>query len=366
MKTPFGKNAWMQFDEAAQKETEVEIFVAREHQAMDRFFAFSKQKAQLKNSLIYRGGAEVNPTRYEERLTPARYITGNYFYGGPWFHHFGHFLAESIHRVPEYLEQRSSFDGILFINAPIPGKYSIDPMSIQFARDVIFDYCQLHEDEVTIVGSDATVDRLTLSRPRYELNSPMKGSYANYLSKKIMQFAEAHCKIGSAPHEKVFVSRHNFLLSGRALGMAAIETVYANNGYLIFRPEEHSFKNQVATIFGASTVVFEQGSALHILEIFGRQPKDIVFWSRRGRNSRFFRKNYSDRFRSVQIFDGIIPMTDVASIHPGIAPAFLVPEEVLSFLSRCNLKYDAKTLVEEIKAATYSDLKRFFQQTGTA
>ena len=70
---------------------------------------------------------------------------------------------------------------------------------------------------------------------------------------------------------KVYVSRSNVLSGGTFLGERYLESLLQEEGFEIFRPEEHSLTWQMDVYRSAKTLIFPEGSACHGVELLGAQ-----------------------------------------------------------------------------------------------
>ncbi|WP_322894358.1 MULTISPECIES: glycosyltransferase family 61 protein [unclassified Yoonia] len=77
------------------------------------------------------------------------------------------------------------------------------------------------------------------------------------------------------PNRKVYVTRSGL---GAAMGRYAceehLETLLADEGYEIYRPEAHSLAHQIATFQAAEKLIFAEGSAVHLFALI-RQPGQL-------------------------------------------------------------------------------------------
>ena len=77
------------------------------------------------------------------------------------------------------------------------------------------------------------------------------------------------------PNRKLYVSRSALTNSGRFACEDFLEQLLVRDGYEIYYPEQHPLTHQVAKIQAAGSLVFAEGSALHLFGLI-RQPDQLA------------------------------------------------------------------------------------------
>jgi len=202
---------------------------------------------------------------------------GRWLYAGGLFEHFGHFLSESIHRLWKY--DSSEFDGVVFSCKPnienvehLPS-YILEVLSLfNISQDNVFLAKELVCFEELVVPEQGTV-----------LNGVPHDWYIEHLEK----IQKKVPKSDSRAYEKVWVSRENFLAAGRVLGADYFINLLEEDGYNVFRPEEHSLTEQLSIILSAKKIIWEEGSSMHLLDLIGNLNSCNLILARRPHHKAF-------------------------------------------------------------------------------
>lgn len=81
---------------------------------------------------------------------------------------------------------------------------------------------------------------------------------------------------------RIYVSRSGLGLKyGRILGEATIETALAAEGYVTFRPEQHSLAEQIAAYRQADQIILSESSAIHLMTMYCRPGTRVAMIRRR-------------------------------------------------------------------------------------
>ena len=191
-------------------------------------------------------------------------LHGDFTYLGPAYGHFGHVMAEMVHRVlPSkrvtrplaWLMVSTIGDQSLRSAADLPG----------FMQDVLR-FFAIKPPEVTIVNGDCVVERLHVAQQGSDFGG---GPHAEYLP-LLAEFSERLLAAGTRPHGlKVYVSRSGLPGGGGFLGERYVERALEAAGFFVARPESMPLIEQMRLYQGAEIVVFPEGSACHGVELLG-------------------------------------------------------------------------------------------------
>lgn len=210
-------------------------------------------------------------------------------YAGPIIYHFGHMIAECIHRLwarQEFSELRNSkvsFHAKPDIETP-DWLLKLLPLCGLSVEDVIF------------------IDRPTYFR---ELHIPEQGrllggrrGFDAYPS--LLPLADI---VPDRSFPKVYISRKTHMHSGSYFGESYIERFLASKGYEIIYPETVTPSALTAILAGAEKAVFAEGSAIHHMELCGRVDADVFVIGRRGGATERFRHVLADVCKNWTVYD---------------------------------------------------------------
>lgn len=207
---------------------------------------------------------------------------GHYYYGGPVFHHFGHFLAESIHRLmflkdvtTHHKVKKVIFLPQRYITVGILKKGVLPP---QFYE--VLSYLGVSSSQILIQTKPTKYEYCWVSKQQSYFRSPYKISneYKNFLAQ-----CEANhdlIEVINSP-SKIYVSRTNYSYRGTFAGEKYIESILEKNGFTIVYPEKLSLIEQLKLYKNASQIIFSEGTALHVLELLAEISAQIGVIRRR-------------------------------------------------------------------------------------
>lgn len=195
-------------------------------------------------------------------------LAGSTLWAGPYFAHFGHMLAESIHRLwaarhfPDYRDARIVFQA-----------------AAGAVRRPWFDAM------LELVGIAPARVQLIQRETRFEaLHVPAQGRalggallLADYLS----LFPLAPISVPADAPKRLYISRTRYTHSGIYLGESLVERVLAQAGFAIVHPQDLPMAGFAGMLRAAETIVFAEGSAIHNLELTGPVAAKVMVIGRR-------------------------------------------------------------------------------------
>ena len=263
--------------------------------------------------LGFRGGVVLGDSEEDRRLRHTRgrrpvdsfdasavvkdRLPGRYAYGGFVYHHFGHVMAETVHRIlpsRRYDPERS----FIFVNSRDWKSFELLPAHVQ----QIYQFLGLRPDTIKIISSSHLVENLLVSEAGSDLGGGPKEPYLDLLD--TYTGPQLDRMFGSTRSgKKIYVSRSKLSINGGTLcGEKYIENALAAEGYEIFHPQEHPFAVQMDTYRKADLVIFLEGSACHGAELLGRDAiNNCILLSRRGLVK--FDRMLGPRVRTYSTFD---------------------------------------------------------------
>ncbi|MGQ8364618.1 glycosyltransferase family 61 protein [Glaciecola sp. 1036] len=207
---------------------------------------------------------------------------GVFFYGGPIFNNFGHYLAESIHRLSSFHELKEQVPNAKVIFQPQRyiqflkiRKHTLPPHFYE-----TLDYLGIKKKDVLIQKHPFKVKQLYVSRQQsfFRSRQPISKEYKDFLLS-----CERRANLNNIPKsdEKIYVSRVNYLLRGAYAGELYLEQMFKRLGFKIVYPENLALIEQLAIYKQAKEIVFAEGAALNVLELLGNISAKISVFQRR-------------------------------------------------------------------------------------
>jgi hypothetical protein len=225
------------------------------------------------------------------------HLAGEYAYGGPVYDHFGHTMAEFVHRIIPTRSVRARPKWLFVATANGPATLANLPA---WATDI---YRFLDVDLSSIVLTQNTsVDALLIAESGSDLGAGPYDQYLELLSDYTGPRLDRQFPGGPA-HEKIYVSRTALTGVGQVLGERYVEKCLADEGFVLFHPELHPPSVQMDTYRRARVIVFPEGSACHGTELLGAGAMGIcVFIPRRTNHLLPFERVLRPRAREFHSF----------------------------------------------------------------
>lgn len=277
-------------------------------------------KENLRNEFI---------SSYKEEVD---HINGTYLYLGAVPSHFGHLLAEGAHRL--WILQRykeTVFNGAIILRDEKGS--DLYPKQIQ-----LLNYFNIDLGKVKFIENITTINKLVLPEPGCTIGtSPVEG-YDNFLRDET-RFKKLDMK--NKP-EKIFVSRKKFKHVGRVAGFDFIADILSRNGYFEFKPEDYPLITQLEYLKAAKEIIWEEGSAIHLLDILPQLSSKMVLIRRRADYGEFDEiiKNKSADF---EIYKNIKFIESSAVPHNRMS-RLKSPSDFFMFLENNNINITSSDL----------------------
>lgn len=190
-------------------------------------------------------------------------------FGGYLFDHYGHFLAESIHRVwpalvyPEYKDLPVLFHS-LYEGADL----------IPFMVD-IFKYFGKDPERIIIINEPVKVTKLIVPTQGKLLRGPAMSPEYSKLFQQLLPMDPG------AGYKNIYVSRSRYLCSGSYIGEVLVEETLAKAGVKVIFSEEHSIAELIPLYMNAERILLSEGSAIHALELCSGLTAKVMVICRR-------------------------------------------------------------------------------------
>jgi hypothetical protein len=213
----------------------------------------------------------------EAAMFPER-LSGHYAYGGGIYHHFGHVMAEMIHRILPVQELEINPRWLFVTSERNPT--SFDKLAPWV--DDLYRFLGVDFSRATIVNTNVAVDSLLVVQAGSDLGGGAHEAYFDILDETIASRIDRAVGDVSRP-SKIYISRAGSNMQGCFLGERYLESLLAEEGFTLVRPEEHRFAEQLDFYRKADVVIFPEGSACHGAELLGRRAmRRSVLLPRRG------------------------------------------------------------------------------------
>ena len=217
--------------------------------------------------------------------------SGPTLYAGPFFAHFGHAVAESIHRL--WAERHFADLGdarIIFqaeTGATRPGWF-----------DAVLDMAGIAPERVLLLDHVARFEELHVPAQGRALGGALL--LPDYLS----LFPLAPIAVPVDTPGRLYISRSRHRHSGIYLGESLVERLLEQAGFAIVHPQDLPVRALAGLLRGAETIVFAEGSAIHNLELTGPVDARVMVIGRRDGARRKFEALIESLSPETTIFSG--------------------------------------------------------------
>ena len=216
-------------------------------------------------------------------------LTGPSLWAGPYFAHFGHMLAESLHRLwaahhfPELQDARIAFQAM-------PGAVRRPWF------DAMLRLVGIAPERVILIDRETRFEQLHVPAQGRALGGALL--LPDYLS----LFPLAPIPVPADAPKRLYVSRSRYTHSGIYLGESLVERVLEAAGFAIVHPQDLPLADFAGTLRAAETVVFAEGSAIHNLELTGPIDASVMVIGRRDGARRKFEAIVTSLARETAFF----------------------------------------------------------------
>jgi hypothetical protein len=275
----------------------------------------------------FRGGRGVSAVQIEPLPLTAqasRVIEEKTIYAGLLFRHFGHVVAESIHR----LWPRLAFGDLR------RAKIAFSPVNHAKIMPYFRQALALHgipRIDVVRIDEPTCFRRLFIGPQARQMAGPtIIPFYRTMLDDELAKRLPP-----AGGNRRLYLSRRQHSHTGSFYGESYVEQVLTGENFEIVYPEQHSITDLVTMLRASSVAVFAEGSAIHALELCGSAiPDTFVIGRRKGSAKRFtpLLSNISDRW---MISDQLLlnsGMSHNPKKHSGVLDMAALMSDLQSFL----------------------------------
>ena len=273
----------------------------------------------------FRGGVVLGDGREDSKLRHSRYwqavdsfritptsselLKGEYTYWGPYYEHFGHTMAEFVHRIIPSMNFNFPSKYLLVGDVHIKENKNIKMPT--FFKDILY-FMDIDLDNIVIINKDVTVENLFICEQGSDFGGGPKSGYLDHLDR----FSGRRLEYLMGPPwsmRKVYVSRSKLRAGGNYLGEQYVESLLRSEGFDIFHPEECGFVDQMQIYRSAEKLVFAEGSSCHGIEFFGNQSlSECHIIERRASHREIFSRVFKGRAKKYSILMGAIELPTIA------------------------------------------------------
>jgi len=250
-------------------------------------------------SAVLEIGRLENLATGKETSLNQRFIP-NAIFGGYAINHFGHFLTESIGRIPNIPKDLGTLP-ILFISGNRKSK------KIQSWQNEVLSLIGV-ENSASVVNEPVWVGNLII--PDMSFHQNMRG----YGDKKGLAWRGSIFREDVEPKgEKIYVSRSLLDVDlGRFLGEEEFEKKLTSYGYKIIHPQNLSISEQIEVYKRASHIILAEGSPIHLINLVCTPKQKVAIIQRRpklhssiARAARYFSRAFMVGIDAVVDFSGL-------------------------------------------------------------
>ena len=215
--------------------------------------------------------------------------SGPTLYAGPYFAHFGHGVAEGLHRLWAARHFAELQDARIVFQARVGA-----------ARrpwfDAMLDLVGIAPERVLLLDQVARFE---------ELHVPAQGRAlggALLLPDYLTLFPLGPIEVPVGTPRFLYVSRSRHTHSGIYLGESLIERVLEQAGFTVVHPQDMLLADFAGMLLAAETIIFAEGSAIHNLELTGPVDARVMVIARRDGMKRKFEELVSSLARETTFF----------------------------------------------------------------
>lgn len=288
--------------------------------------------------------------KYLRKNTPLK-LSGNYLYLGPLQCHFGHFMEECLGRLWACKQYSNKVDGFIFV------QYTKNVILLQFMIE-IFKLFNVDFKKIILIHQFIEVEKLIV---------PEIGAWFGGQKDWFKNWLGRHINVKDYKKElppKIIIRRSKLFL-GRVAGFNYFSDILIQNGFKEIYPENFTINEQIEFIVSAKTIVWEQGSACHLLKILPKLDSNSIF-VKRGQHVPIMDSLVKDKFRHVAIYYNVKCLFSLDKWYARkskgniVMSIFKNPAGLLEFFKKNNLIKDYKFEEAIFAKVERNDLMYFF------
>lgn len=292
------------------------------------------------------------PTLHE----PAR-LAGSYAYLGLAFAHFGHAMAEMVHRIVPTRQIVRDPQWLILTKKGDEARFGALPA---LARAILALF-NVDATNCTVVTQDTIVEELLI----VEAGSDLGGGPKDWYLELLRTSGPLVIARDDAGPKKIYVSRSGLEHGSGILGERVLDAALTDAGFHIVHSERLSLAEQFTLYGNAEMLLFAEGSACHGVELFGGAALGhTILMNRRPRVRSQFDPVLAPRSTRFDAFSGnpylgsaFINDDERSLIHRGVSVIAL--DELARFLAEIGAGRMGKVSPIAYLAAAHADLERY-------
>ena len=316
------------------------------------------------------GGRRLRHTRRREpvdsfapALVDAVRLAGSYAYLGIGFGHFGHIMAEMVHRIVPTRQIVSDPQWLIVVERGMRSDFAALPV---LTRNILALF-GIDAGTCTVIGTDAIVDELLIVEAGSDLGGGPKDWYLDLLRAA----GPLRTIPGGDYPKKLYVSRSGLGHESGFLGERVLEDALTTAGFHVMHSQTLPLAEQMARYAAAEVLVFPEGSAIHGVELFGRGALGhTVLMNRRDRPRTQFMPVLGARAARFDAFAGnrylgsvVRNPAGVLLEHRGVTAIAL--QAFSAFLEEIGVARPGAVSPIAYLAAAHEDLERYIAHSPT-
>jgi len=269
-----------------------------------------------------RGKSVYIPTNQKlaPKNTASKIIQDPVIYAGPINHHFGHFIAESCHRLwyalSEDTDRRLAY-------CSVRSGFGIKLWAQEFLAILGL------LDRVFLIDEPVLLRDVIVPEPGKVLGGHASDWYLDWHNR---ESPLRDVRSDQDKPKRLAVTRGH-MPTGRLIGEATLERRLENLGFHLMRAENYSIRDQISFYQSAEKIIFTEGSAFHMLEMLPSLSADVIVLSRRYFGHRLADEALRGKVKSLSVFRDIVSLSPVGNDGKFLAPAWMHVDDALRFLS---------------------------------
>ena len=216
-----------------------------------------------------------------------------YVFGGVYLTHFGHFIAEFLHRLWVLERPEHKNCTVLFVakeSSVPPKRFFIEAMEY------------LGVKKWQILTDSHCVEKLVIAEQGKTLGRKSHPEYAQFLRR----LADRNNIFLAKNTSNISIMRGH-LASRRLLAEKHLQNYLTQQGFTQFRPEEHPLIDQLKTIANAGKIILSDGSTGHLLDLLPEIQAEVAFLARPYKTN-IPKNSVAPKVRHVSIFDDVVSL----------------------------------------------------------
>jgi hypothetical protein len=266
------------------------------------------------NSVRHNRRSEVvDVVPIQNEFQELKSLEGKWLWGGPLSQHFGHQMAEHMHRIgPKFNDE--SFGLLFSANLRNGGAQSTRVPNFVYQA---LEYLGHEKTEIRVIFEPTIVESLTVRSQGDNLGGTLDSSYR----KLLLDHQELNIPKKNYLESKVFVSKLG--LRSNVIGSRAVAAAFNRSGFKVIHPESLPYIEQLQFYAHAEQIVFIESSSIHGAELLGEIDSTFMIARRRAPLYNVLEKSLKKRSIKCEVLETIREVFDLPGYSQHQAPALL-------------------------------------------